>query len=692
MNTAPHRNRLAGELSPYLRRHARQPVDWYPWNAQALARARREERPILLSIGYSACHWCHVMAHECFDDEAVAALMNRLFVNIKVDREERPDLDKIYQSAHHILTQRSGGWPLTVFLTPDQQLPFFSGTYFPKTPRHGLPAFPALLEQVAAYFATHRDEIEQQGDRVHAVFAQLQAPTPLAAANLDALPLDAARAQLGQAFDKRHGGFGGAPKFPHPGHIERLLRHWHATGAADEAALAMATHTLDQMATGGLFDHLGGGFFRYAVDEGWEIPHFEKMLCDNGPLLARYAQAWQVTGKAIYRTVAETTAAWVQREMQGPEGGYYSTLDADDPAGGEGAFYLWDRQEIATVLGPADSHLFATCYSLDETPDFEGRWHLRQRAPLTVLGPRLDLAPAALDNRLRRARERLFAVRERRPRPARDEKILTGWNGLMISAMATAGWLLEREDYLASASRALDFIRAELWQEGRLWAVYKDGQRRQGAFLDDYAFLIDGILALAQARWRDGELDFAAALADVLLARFQDPAGGFFFTADDHEPLIHRPKPWADDATPAGNGIAAQALLRLGQVLGHAPYLEAAGRTVRAAWNAMGQLPHAHGSLLGALEALRYPAELLIIRGDEERCAHWRRRLARRYAPRRYSLVIPHAAAALPGRLARCPAAGEWVAYVCRGSQCDPPLNDTAALERLLTAGEHGGP
>ncbi|HRY16190.1 MAG TPA: thioredoxin domain-containing protein, partial [Candidatus Competibacteraceae bacterium] len=553
MTEPAHTNRLIHETSPYLRQHAHNPVDWYPWNEEALDKARRENKPILLSIGYSACHWCHVMAHESFEDEATAQVMNELFVNIKVDREERPDLDKIYQTAFQMLHRRAGGWPLTMFLTHDDHIPFVGGTYFPNQPRYGMPAFVDILRRVSDHYHQRPADIRQQNQALLEILhGELAAPSAAGKIELTVAPLQAARDQAVSHFDPTHGGFGGAPKFPHPTSLERLLRHWTASlqrGEPDHQAETAALFTLRKMALGGIYDHLGGGFYRYSVDAEWQIPHFEKMLYDNGPLLALYAQAWRATQDPLFHTVAEETGVWLIREMQSPEGGYYATLDADSE-GEEGKFYLWTPEQVREQLTTEEYAVFAVCYGLELPANFEGHaWHLRVAAEPAELARRLNVEPAQVNAWLTAAQRKLFSVRSKRIWPGRDEKILTAWNGLAIRGMAIAGRHLGQPDFVASAERALDFIHNQLWRAGRLQAVYKDGQSRLNAYLDDYAFLIDGILELLQCRWRDGDLDFALALADVLLDRFEDRRnGGFYFTADDHETLIQRPKPPHDDA------------------------------------------------------------------------------------------------------------------------------------------------
>ena len=455
--TSPHPagpvNRLALTTSPYLQQHAHNPVDWWPWCPEALALARELDRPILLSIGYSACHWCHVMAHESFEDQATADLMNRLFVNIKVDREERPDIDKVYQTVHQLLSRRSGGWPLTVFLTPSDHAPIFAGTYFPREPRHGLPAFSQLLQGVERAWREQKGAISEQAANLMAALAE-QVP-----AGSDAVPsaaaLDAALSQLVVSYDEEHGGFGNAPKFPHATNLELLLRHHART--ADAAALQMASFTLERMIRGGINDQLGGGFCRYAVDDLWEIPHFEKMLYDNGPLLALCCDAYALTDNPLFRDAAIATADWLIREMQSPQGGYYSSLDADSE-GHEGRFYAWDRERVKELLSAAEYAPFAAVYGLDQPANFEGQWHLHGYLTPAEVAERQGLPVEQVEALLATARATLYAERERRVRPGRDEKVLTAWNALAIKGMARAARVLDRPDYLESAQSALDFL------------------------------------------------------------------------------------------------------------------------------------------------------------------------------------------------------------------------------------------
>jgi uncharacterized protein YyaL (SSP411 family) len=698
-------NRLVDATSPYLQQHAQNPVDWWPWCEEALAQAREQDKPILLSVGYSACHWCHVMAHESFEDLATAELMNRLFVNIKVDREERPDIDKIYQTAHQLLAQRPGGWPLTVFLTPAGLEPFFAGTYFPRQPRHGLPAFSELLTGVERAYRQQRDAIDAQNASLMDALKQLE-PAP-ADSIPDASPLEGARRQLGGSFDRVHGGFGSAPKFPHPTNLEFLLRHWSATApqgrlgtGGDDQALHMALFTLERMIRGGINDQLRGGFCRYSVDDQWMIPHFEKMLYDNGPLLALCCDACQVSeqaggqtgeqtgepiaqgpgGDGLFRDAAAATADWVMAEMQSPEGGYYSTLDADSE-GEEGRFYVWDKAEVTALLEEAEYALVATLFGLDRAPNFEGRWHLHGYRTLGDVAEAqslpLERARALLDS----AKRKLLAARARRVRPGRDEKILTSWNALMIKGMARAARVLARDDCLDSAERALTFIRSTLWHDGRLLATYKDGRAHLNAYLDDHALLLDALLELLQTRWRRADLDWAIALADLLLDQFYDQQqGGFFFTAADHEQLIQRPKPLGDESMPSGNGVAAQALQRLGHLLGEPRYLDAVEATLRLAAEPMRRIPYAHASLLAALDEHLQPAETIIIRGDGDELDAWRAAAQRGYHPRRVVLAIPSVEADLPGALAAMVPGKSTRGYRCRGTQCETPVESIAML------------
>jgi len=675
-------NRLAGETSPYLLQHAGNPVDWYPWGEEALARAKAENKPILLSIGYSACHWCHVMAHESFEDARVAALMNDEFVNIKVDREERPDLDQIYQAAQAMLTQRSGGWPLTMFLTPDQA-PFFGGTYFPKDSRYGLIGFTDLLQRVAAAYREQGAAIAEQNQRLKAALALTNPDPPDAGAALPADATDRAYAALVRSFDPVHGGFGGAPKFPHAAELELCLRRHAASG--DDEALRVVTTTLERMAAGGIHDHLGGGFCRYSVDAQWSIPHFEKMLYDNAALLSIYADAWRETGEAAFERAARGIATWVLRDMRAPQGAFYSSLDADSEHE-EGKFYVWTPDAVEALLEPAEYAIARAHWGLDGPPNFEhAAWHLRIARPLASVAHEQGLALTEAQDLLERARVKLFAAREARVHPGRDDKILTAWNALMAGSLARAARAFDEPGWLDAARGALDFLRGSLWNDGKLLATYKDGRAHLNAYLDDHAYLLAALVELMQTRFHSTDLDWAIAVAEALLERFEDSAnGGFFFTSHDHEPLIHRPKPAHDNATPAGNGVAARALIALGHWLGETRYLDAAERTLRAFARELGEQPTGMASLVFALEDALAPPTTVILRGEPSICADWQRELERAYRPRVATLDLSRESD-LPGALSRPPAGGgAAMGWICTGTSCLPPIDSREAIEAAL--------
>ncbi|MDH3747104.1 MAG: thioredoxin domain-containing protein [Gammaproteobacteria bacterium] len=682
-------NHLANETSPYLQQHADNPVDWYPWSNDAFALAREQNKPVLLSIGYSACHWCHVMAHESFEDDETAKQMNQLFVNIKVDREERPDVDKIYQTAHQLLTQRGGGWPLTMFLNPANQRPFFGGTYFPKEPRYGMPAFGDLLRSVAAYFSEHADDIEQQGDRLIDVLSRLSPQPADDEQTLDGEPLIAARQRIAENFDRDYGGLDSAPKFPHPTTIDRLLRHWRISAndaEPDLDALYMATLTLTRMADGGIFDHLGGGFCRYSVDRYWQIPHFEKMLYDNGPLLALYSDTHLATGEQHFADVANQTADWMLNDMRADNGGFYSTRDADSE-GEEGKYYVWTPTEVEALLDDNAYAAVSRRYGLDQEANFEAKWHLTVRQPLADIAKEIQHSIGAVEALLRQGRKTMLIERETRVAPERDEKQLTAWNALAIRGLAIAGRELERKDLIDAAADAINFVHQYLYVDGRLLAVYKDGQARFPAYLDDYAFLLDATIEVLQARWSTTHLQFAIELADTLLERFEDrDGGGFWFTADDHEQLMHRPKPFADEAVPSGNGIAAFALQRLGYVLGESRYLEAAEKTLRAGWQAISEYPHGNVSLLTALEEYLHEPEIIVIRGPQDDVDRWNASASKLYAPRRLVFAIAEDVDQLPGALAERKAVeNETLAYRCLGTHCELPVTSFEALATRMS-------
>jgi uncharacterized protein YyaL (SSP411 family) len=692
-------NRLANVASPYLRQHAGHPVDWHPWGPEALELARRTRKPILLSIGYSACHWCHVMAHESFADPDTAALMNARYINIKVDREERPDLDRIYQNAHLLLAQRHGGWPLTVMLTPEQ-VPFFAGTYFPDRPRHGLPAFRQVLQRVADFLEENPQEIADQNARLLTQLTRLHAPQggdlPGPAA------LDGALAPLRRQFDAEEGGFGAAPKFPHPATLSWL--EWRFLRRGDRGAGAMLGKTLQGMAAGGLLDQVGGGFFRYSVDRFWTIPHFEKMLYDQGPLLALYAGSllqsratadprdlpeWAVTPERASE-VLELTVGWLTREMRSPQGAFHASLDADAADGEEGGYYVWDAAELAQCL-PEPVHAVASrVWGWDGKPNFAGRWHLRVQQEPADAARAAAMDPVTLQNLLQQARTQLLSVRARRAPPHRDDKILTAWNALTISGLVRAATALEREDWLDLAAAALQEVRRLLWHEGRLYASVCEAYPAPlpPAYLDDHAYLLAALLDLMRARFDPALLQWAQQLADILLRDFQDVAeGGFHFTAIDHEPLIQRPKIHADDAQASGNGVAALALLQLGFLLVEPRYLQAAEGVLRNAGPAMQDFPLAHMTLLQALDVWVDPPPLLLLRGPQSLGQVWTRAILER-APTTWVYRLPADARGLPyalaGKCGMATSAERIVAYVCRGTHCFPPAYELDAVLAML--------
>jgi uncharacterized protein YyaL (SSP411 family) len=584
-----------------------------------------------------------------------------------VDREERPDIDQIYQVAQAMLTQRNGGWPLTMFLTPDQ-LPFFGGTYFPNRPRYGMPGFGDLLKRVRAFYDENPGDIRAHGEQVAQALSRTM---PRAAGEPDFVgtPLDDAAGYLAQAFDSVEGGFSGAPKFPHPDTIELLLRRHAALG--DPSALARATLTLRKMAEGGIYDQLGGGFARYSVDDHWAIPHFEKMLYDNGWLMRLYADAWAITREPLFERVCVETAQWVMSEMQSPQGGYYSSLDADSE-GEEGKFYVWDLDEVRSLLTPQEFAVAAPAWGLDQPPNFENRhWHLvAAKAPSDP-------------NLLASARAKLFAAREKRIRPGRDDKVLTSWNALMIGGMAHAARVLRKPEWLASARQALDFIHREMWRDGKLLATAKDGRAHLDAYLDDHAYLLAALIEVMQADFQARDLDWARKLADVLLEEFMDTAdGGFFFTSHGHEQLIHRPKPGPDNATPSGNAVAALALNRLSFLTGDTRYAQASRGTLALFWPQLERQAAAFGTMLAALEEQLTPPRTIIVTGRREAFGPWHDVLDARYLPSSMVLFLD-SVDGLPQAIAK-PVAARVNAYVCEGVTCLAPIDDAGKLRETL--------
>ncbi|MCP4358919.1 MAG: thioredoxin domain-containing protein [Chloroflexi bacterium] len=674
-------NRLANETSPYLRQHADNPVDWYPWGEEALQKARAEDKPILLSIGYAACHWCHVMAHESFEDAATADIMNDRFINIKVDREERPDLDRIYMQAVVALTGQ-GGWPMTVFLTPDGR-PFYGGTYFPPVPRHGMSSFRQLMEGIVNVWQNQREDVEKQANNISDHLSRITVLGQQGGVLEESLFSHTATSLL-NSFDTHRGGFGGAPKFPPSMALEFLLRHNLQTG--DGMALHMAEVTLQKMALGGIYDQIGGGFARYATDVNWLVPHFEKMLYDNALLARVYLHAWQITGRPLYRRIVEETLDFVVREMRHEEGGFYSSYDADSE-GEEGKFYVWTAAEIQTALG-ADADLFMTCFDVTERGNWEGGNILNILHDLAEVAESAGMSLPDLEAKLNQLKIKLREVRDKRIWPELDDKVLTAWNGLMLAAFAEAGCILKRPDYTAVATYNAQFLKKHLWKDGRLLRTWKAGaEAKYNGYLEDYAYLADGLLALYQNIFDEQWFTWARELADVMLSHFADSENsGFFDTSDDHEALIHRPKDVQDNAIPSGNAMAALVTLRLSLYTGEMAYWDVAETAVSALYDPMLQYPSAFSQwLIAAQFILSQPQEVAII-GDPGLSASeaFLDVLFDRYRPHLVVAMGGPTLTAVPLLHGRKYINDKATAYVCRRFVCQQPVNDPKALQEQL--------
>ncbi len=610
-------NRLAHETSPYLLQHQHNPVDWYPWGEEALARARTEDKPIFLSIGYSACHWCHVMEHESFENDDIARVLNEHFIPIKVDREERPDLDQIYMNAVQLMTGH-GGWPMSVFLTPDLE-PFYGGTYWPPVPSRGMPGFNQVLAAVEEAWRVRRDQVLQGAGQMTSELHELtnRGADP-SSVTLDAQLLSAAGHSLERIFDRTYGGFGEAPKFPHTAEIQLALRLWQRTGR--DEWLTIVRTSLDGMALGGIYDHLGGGFARYSVDARWLVPHFEKMLYDNALFATTYVEAWQVTGEERYRQVVVETLDYLLRDMLDPEGGFYSAEDADSE-GEEGKFYVWSLNEVIEVLGEERGETFARVYDVTERGNFEGKNILHLSKTIVQNATLLGRDEAQLAQELAESREKLLRHRAARVRPGCDDKVLVGWNALAIEAFARAGVALNEPRYVEAARRAADFILDNMRTEsGRHLHTYRAGEARLSAYLDDYTTLAAALVKLYEATFDERYIDQGAALMETVREHFKDPAApGFYFTADDHEELLMRNKDLTDGATPGGNSMAVIALLRLGHLLGRTDYLSQADGILRQSAPLMQQMPMGMGTMLLALDLWQGPTPTFVFTGQGAR-------------------------------------------------------------------------
>lgn len=681
-----HTNHLIHESSPYLLQHAHNPVDWYPWGKEALQQARKDNKPILLSIGYSACHWCHVMETESFENEAIATLMNDNFVNIKVDREERPDLDEIYMNAVQMLTGR-GGWPMTVFLTPEGK-PFYGGTYFPPEDRYGVPGFPKVLKAVAQAYRERPQDVEKSVGQILEALNRLtglqESQRPF---SRDIIAQSAE--QLSRAYDPDHGGLGQAPKFPNVGVLELFLRHYRSS--KEPRFLEMATHTLTKMAEGGIYDHLGGGFHRYSVDEKWLVPHFEKMLYDNAQLTRIYAQVFPITQESLFKNVVEETLDYLAREMFHPEGGFYSTQDADSE-GEEGKFFVWSSDEVTRIVGEEIGEIFCRTYDVSDLGNFEGK---------NILHPILTLEQAAkffkkdlieIERLVADAKAKLFQEREKRVKPFRDEKILASWNGLMLSGLAEALKVSANPRYLQAATKTINFIFTQMVQDDFLCHTYKDGQAKLHGYLDDYAFLAAGLLDLYEVTLERSTLERAAKLAETMIREFWDDIdGAFFYTGKSHERLISRTKPAFDSSIPSGNSIATQVLLRLYHYMGQEHYLKRAEKSLRLYYDAMEKQPFGFAHMLSALDFyLEKPKEIVLVgKKDDQAQQDLLRKIHSLYLPNKTLQVIE------PGEplekispllAGKTQLNGKPTVYVCHNFTCSPPVTDWDDLKSLLEA------
>lgn len=660
-------NRLIDETSPYLLQHAHNPVDWYPWGDEAFVQAKAEDKPVLVSIGYSACHWCHVMEHESFEDEATAVIMNEHFINIKVDMEERPDVDQIYMNFVQLTTGR-GGWPMNVFMMPDKK-PFFGGTYFPPSSRYGMPSWQQILSSISEAFRLRRDELETSANDIIGELRRLSI-VEASTGGLSTDLLDGAFGSYIRTFDTVNGGFGGAPKFPAAMSLEFLLRYHKRTG--EDPALAVVTHTLDKMANGGIYDQLGGGFHRYAVDAIWLVPHFEKMLYDNAQLIRVYLHAYQVTGNEFYKRIAVETLDYIRREMLDESGGFYSTQDADSE-GEEGKFFVWTPEQIAEVLGEDEAAEFCAFYDVTASGNFEGANILNVKNSVAI-APGSD------------SRAKLFAEREKRIKPGRDEKVLTAWNGLMLAAFADAAAVLGNEEYLLVAKRNAEFIRTELQKDGRLLRTWKEGAAKLNGYVEDYANVADGLIVLYQVSGDVNYLVEARRLADLMITEFWDEEnGGFFFTSNDHEELIVRNKDFYDNATPSGNSVAADVLLRLAKLTGEDKYERFAVTTLRLAATQLRRHPQGFGRTLSALEFHLGETREIALLGERE--SSLASDVLQRYLPDAVIAISSDVKAdsqVVSFLAERSQIDGKPTAYVCRDYVCERPVTTTEGLAALL--------
>jgi uncharacterized protein len=686
MSDHTNTNRLINETSPYLLQHAHNPVDWYAWGDEALEKSRSENKPILLSIGYSACHWCHVMEHESFENDEIARLMNENFVNIKVDREERPDLDQIYMNAVQMMTHH-GGWPMTVFLTPEG-VPFYGGTYFPPEDRYNMPGFPRVLVSMAEAYRERPEDIAQTAASIITELGRLNAARE-SNELLSTKALETAYRGIVKSYDPVNGGFGGAPKFPPAMTLEFLLQTYYRTGRQE--ALEVVTQTCDKMANGGIYDHLGGGYHRYATDARWLVPHFEKMLYDNALLSRLYLHYYQLTHEESARHVAEGILDYVVREMTDHAGGFYSTQDADSE-GVEGRFFVWSVQEIESILGKSDARLFAAYYNVTQAGNFEGKNILNATRSLEEVAKAEEVTTEELNRVLERSRRKLFEFREKRVKPSRDEKILTAWNALMLASFAEAGIILDRSDYTEVAKRNGRFLLENMRKDGLLLRTYKEGQAKLNAYLEDYAFLSEALLTLYETTGESPWFEEALNVTDKMIEEFWDEQeGGFFFTGKSHETLIVRSKDYFDNATPSGNSVAAHVLLRLATLTDNSDYRRRAVSILRLLADSLRRYPSGFGRALGALDFyLGAPKEIAII--DEQSSAAnlpLFRQVWKNYLPNKVVAYTSHAQDQRPQTVAllreKRRLNGQSTAYVCENHVCAEPVTDPERLSLQLS-------
>ncbi len=684
-DTPKHTNRLIHETSPYLLQHAHNPVDWYPWGEEALTRAKQEQKPILLSIGYSACHWCHVMERESFENEEIAAVMNELFINIKVDREERPDLDEIYMNAVQIMT-RQGGWPMTVFLTPDLK-PFYGGTYYPPTDRYGRPGFPKVMSAVSEAFSDQNTQVLQQAEQITAHLAQMSNVVDPHHHELTEELMTNAFQNYRSQFDSHHGGFGNAPKFPPSMGLPFLLRYWHHSGNAN--ALEMVELTLEKMARGGMYDQLGGGFHRYSTDAHWLVPHFEKMLYDNAQLVVAYFEAYQATQKPFYRDIAIETLDYVLREMYDAEnGGFYSTQDADSE-GVEGKFFVWEPNDVEDIIGEENAEIFCEYYDITPQGNFEGENILQVQAPPDIFARKLRMDVNDLETLLADGKQKLFEAREKRIKPGLDDKILTSWNGIMIRGMAMGYQLTGKSEYLEACEKSAEFVLTVLSQDnGLLLRTHRDGKSHLNAYLEDYSYFIAGLIALYEASFEPRWLTEAERLAHIMIDQFGDDAGdGFFFTGKAHETLIVQSKSAYDGATPSGASMAIHSLLRLAKHLDNPEFHDKAVETLLLYFQQMERMPSGSGQLLCELAfLLSTPKEIAIVgkKGDAKTEAMLTA-LHCTYQPNKIVALSESAdGQTLPLLAGKTQVDNTATAYVCENYVCQAPTTDIEAFVELL--------